>query len=457
MNITDILLAGWPKNLRTDGTFTCPACGKGVLTVGDGAAHCPGENREFTTGDLLTLLQQSRSNGTEPKTPPKQEVPPRQSKTESPGAFPHEVMSGFAGNFASLFSSYTEAPAQFYYFSAMTMLGNVLADKIVVESQIATQPRLYCLLLGESADDRKSTAISQTVKFFLDFFTRKDFGVCHGVGSAEGLQKRLEENNKLLLCFDEFKAFVAKCKIESSVLLPCLTTLFESGCYESRTKTSDISIQNAQISILGASTVPTYETMWSSQFTDIGFINRLWIVTGHGERRFSIPPKIPVTDISNLRYDLQAVLQTVGTGFEMPVDKDAEEIYHTWYMNLDHSVHSRRLDGYALRLMPLLAVNDRKRVIDLETVKKAIRLCDWQLEVRKLHDPIDSDSVLARMEEKIRRTLRARGALTERELKQATHANRDGLWVFAQAKQNLVKACEIAWNRGEKRYETVDA
>lgn len=452
MNIVDVLLSSWPGNLKADGGFICPACNKATLTVNADRAHCPGENREFTTGDLLGLLQRERGNG---KAPPVQEGPPRQTK--SPGAFPHEVMSGFAGNLASLFSSYTEAPPQFYYFSAMTMLGNVLADKILVESQIATQPRLYCLLLGESADDRKSTAISQTVRFFLDFFTRRDFGVCHGVGSAEGLQKRLEENNKLLLCFDEFKAFVSKCKIESSVLLPCLTTLFESNCYESRTKTSDISIQNAQVSILGASTVPTYETMWSSQFTDIGFINRLWIVTGHGERRFSIPPKIPTMDIANLKYDLQAVLQTVGTGFEMPVDKDAQELFHTWYMNLDRSVHSRRLDGYALRLMPLLAVNDRKNHVDIETVRKAIKLCDWQLEVRKLHDPIDADNALARMEEKIRRTLTARGPLTERQLKQATNANRDGLWTFDQAKQNLIKAGEIIWHRGGKRYEVIDA
>lgn len=454
MTITDTLLAAWPKNLRADGTFTCPSCGKATLTMTEDLVHCPGENREFTTGDLLNLLQQARGNG---KTPPKQEAPPRQSKTESPGAFPREVMTGFAGNFANLFSSYTEAPAQFYYFAAMTMMGNVLADKIRVESQIATQPRLYCLLLGESADDRKSTAISQTVRFFLDFFTRKDFGVCHGVGSAEGLQKRLEENNRLLLCFDEFKAFVSKCKIESSVLLPCLTTLFESNCYESRTKTSDISIQNAQISILGASTVPTYETMWSSAFTDIGFINRLWIVTGHGERRFSIPPKIPVMDISNLKYDLQAVLQTVGAGFEMPVDTDAQELFHAWYLNFDHSVHSRRLDGYALRLMPLLAVNDRKSHVDAETVRKAIRLCDWQLEVRKLHDPIDADNASATMEERIRRTLSARGPLTERQLKQATNANRTGLWVFGAAKQNLIKAGEIVWQKAGKRYEIIDA
>ena len=83
----------------------------------------------------------------------------------------------------------------------------------------------------------------------------------------------------------------------------------------------------------------------------------------------------------------------------------------------DRSVHSRRLDTYALRLMPLLAVNDMKTAIDVETVRKAIFLCDWQLEVRKLHDPIDADNALAKMEEKIRRTVRGNDGLKDWQIK----------------------------------------
>jgi hypothetical protein len=447
VNIVDVLLSSWPKNLRADGKFTCPACNKATLTVNADRAHCPGENREFTTGDLLGLLQRERGNG---KAPPVQEGPPRQTK--SPGAFPHEVMSGFAGNLASLFSSYSEAPEQFYYFATMTGLGSVLSERIKIESQIAPQPRLYCLLLGESADDRKSTAISQTVKFYENFFADRDFAVCHGVGSAEGLQKRLEDSKRLMLCFDEFKTFVSKCKIESSVLLPCLTTLFESTRYESRTKSTDVRIHDAQVSILAASTVQTYENVWSSQFTDIGFNNRLWIVTGRGERRFSIPPKIPAPDLTNLRYDLQAVLQTAGDGIEMKVEPDAFQVFDEWYLGAERSVHARRLDGYALRLMPLLAVNDRKTIVDIETVRKVIKLCDWQLEIRKLHDPIDCDSVLAGMEERIRRVLGVRGPLTEREVKQHVHANRAGIWIFERAKRNLMQAREVLWDKSEQRY-----
>jgi hypothetical protein len=99
--------------------------------------------------------------------------------------------------------------------------------------------------------------------------------------------------------------------------------------------------------------------------------------------------------------------------------------------------------------MSLLAVNDLKNKVDVETVRKVLALCDWQLQVRSLYDPIDADNKIAKMEESIRRVLRT-GPMTERVLKQRVNANRSGLWTFHTAKVNLEKAKEI--NRKEKRW-----
>ena len=158
--------------------------------------------------------------------------------------FPAHVMSGFAGDFARIYSEYLEPPIQFFYMAIITCLGNILSGLITLESAIAPQPRFNVLLLGESADDRKSTVLEKLVEFFRAFSFEKLLNVCHGVGSAEGLQAKLSDlatnggPKRLLLVYDEFKSFVGKCKIEGSVLLPCVTTLFESNHYESRTKTT---------------------------------------------------------------------------------------------------------------------------------------------------------------------------------------------------------------------------
>jgi len=147
------------------------------------------------------------------------------------------------------------------------------------------------------------------------------------------------------------------------------------------------------------------------------------------ERRFSIPRKIPEHDLSRIKHELNEILDLFRDRVEMPVDPAADALYHEWYCNLESAVHTKRLDTYALRLMPLLAANDGKASVDFETVLKATILCDWQLQVRKLHDPIDADNAVAKME--------------EWELKRATGYKRDGLHIFNMALKNLMEAGEV--------------
>jgi hypothetical protein len=364
--------------------------------------------------------------------------------------FPSWVMTGIAGDFANLYSSYLEVPAHFFYMAFLTCLGSVVANTLTLASEVTPEPRLFVLLLGESADDRKSTALNKVVDFFK--WSLDDFAVCWGVGSAEGLQKRLEESKRLLLCFDEFKQFISKCKIEASVLLPCVNTLFESNRYESRTKKTDIYLNDVYLTLMAASTLDTYENTWSSQFTDIGFNNRLFLVPGSGERKHSFPAKIPDHEKYLLKQHLAEVLRHVGNGLELDLARNARELYHKWYMDLEKSIYTKRLDVYALRLMSLLTVNELKTEVDIDVVKKVIALCDWQFSVRALHDPIDADNTIAAMEEKIRRVLKARGSQKDRELKQLTAAYRAGLWAYNTAKKNLIASGEMGFNRKKKTY-----
>ena len=190
-----------------------------------------------------------------------------------------------------------------------------------------------------------------------------------------------------------------------------------------------------------------------AQFTDIGFNNRLFTVIGKGERRFAFPKVIPEEEKKPLRCELGKILKLVGNGLELSIEPDAERVFHNWYMGLERSVHVKRLDGYALRLMELLAVNEMKTVIDIDTTSKAINLCNWQLRVRKLHDPIDADNKIARIEQNIHRQLDNRGELTEATLRKFTNARKEGLWYFETALKNLLKAKIIKGNkRNNKPY-----
>lgn len=375
-----------------------------------------------------------------------------QTNLVDPLDFP-DIMAGAAGEFARVLSSNLEPPGQFFYMAYLACLGNIAAGKLVLNSEIQTEPRLYLLILGESADDRKSTALSKTISFFKS--ATEDFPVCHGVGSAEGLQKILVESDKLLLCLDEFRAFTSKCKIESSVLMPAVTTLFESKYYESHTSKKSIVIQNASLSILAASTVDTYEQIFDEHFLAIGFPNRIFLCPGKGGRRFSLPVRIPEHDWRNLKQGLADILMHIKDLGPIDITYDARKIYHEWYMNLPQSVHAKRLETYAMRLMPLLAVNELKEAVDEEIITKVIQLMDWQYRVRRRYDPIDADNVMARTEEKIRRTLE-NGPKTRRELSRAVHAHRIGTWFFDTALGNLQKAAHVSTEDKGKTFRLLE-
>jgi len=133
---------------------------------------------------------------------------------------------------------------------------------------------------------------------------------------------------------------------------------------------------------------------------------------------------------------------------ELEITPNAKRLYHEWYMNRPASTHSKRLDGYALRFMELFAANRMADVIDESIVNNAIELMDWQFETRRLYDPIDADNEKAKMEEKIRRALITQGKeLTDRGLKQATNANRAGLWIYKMGIKNLRDSGEISYNK----------
>lgn len=372
-----------------------------------------------------------------------------QKENGSPLAFPSHIMTGAAGYFAGVLSDCMEPPRHFFFMSYLTCLGAVLSSRNTLKTELRPQARLYLVILGESADDRKSTAVSKTVDFFLSAVT--DFGVCFGVGSAEGLQRRFQKDSNVLLVYDELKAFVGKAKVDGSVLLPCVCTLFESNRYESHTKDREIILTGACLSILAASTIETYERCWDSAFQDIGMTNRLFIVPGQGKRQHAIPGQVPSHEWDTMKHDLGTILRTASMTPELDITPGARALYEAWYLNLEQSIHTKRLDTYALRFLILLAVNASKSEVDEPVVQDVIDLMNWQLQARRLHDPIDADSAVAKIEEKIRRVLTT-GPRSDRNLKRTVHYNRIGTWVFTNAVRNLTKSNEIHFDKAAKSW-----
>ena len=374
---------------------------------------------------------------------------------------PAAGMIGVARTFADLYATYLESPLSFFYFAFLTYFGALVAKMVTLQSELRPEPRLFTMLLGESADTRKSTALRKADHFFKTLGPEWQPAVLLGVGSAEGLAAALKDqpDHSLLLHLDEAKSFVDKARAESSVLLPMVTTLFERHEYDNRTKEGSVSVRGVSLSILGACTGDTYSTMFDPRFFSIGFLNRLFLVADHTTVKIPIPQPVPANALAALRTDVIECLRGIKLAYErngaQPVAYEmtpgAVELYRAWYEARTGSVFERRLDTYGHRLMVLLTATTGRTEVDEEIMGAVLALLRYQLDARRECDPVDCDNAVATLEERIRRSL-ARGGMRARDLQRKLHTERVGVWMWKTAVQNLLGARELKWDQKRDFY-----
>jgi hypothetical protein len=359
---------------------------------------------------------------------------------------------GVGREFAELHARYLETPLSFFYFAFLTYFGALVTKLVTLASELRPEPRLYTVLLGESATTRKSTALRKADDFFQSLGADHAPSVLMGVGSAEGLAAHLKEHPQhgAVLHLDELKSFIDKARNEASVLLPAVSTLFERDEYENRTKTTHVSIRGASLALLAASTIDTYASIFDPRFFSLGFLNRLWLVADRSTTSVPIPASIPEASLRPLRQRVTTIHTRLRTEFRrnhhrpvgLPISPAADCMFRDWYGARQGSIFESRLDTYGHRLMVLLAASSEKAEVDVPVMTAVLALLDYQLSARRLCDPVNAENRIAAMEEKIRRQL-SRGTLSDRELKRRVHSERDGLWVFSTATKNLLAAHEL--------------
>ena len=272
------------------------------------------------------------------------------------------------------------------------------------------EPRLYTVMLGASSDVKKSTAQRRTIKTLQPLVLDKT-EVLYGVGSAEGLARTLADKNNVLLAYDEMKSLFDKCKIEGSSLLAMTASFFENTRWSNPTKDPKQSIQvnDGHLSLLACCTIDTYSNMWIPEAISIGLPNRLFVVSSDRKRKVAWPREPELDKIERIVRRIQGQLDKLPK--VLGITPEAKARWSDWYMELGSGLHSKRLDALGFRLMQLLALTRDRDVIDLQIIDAVLAILDYELKIRLLTDPIDAENVVARMEEKIRRTLAAKGPL----------------------------------------------
>jgi hypothetical protein len=376
-------------------------------------------------------------------------------------AFPEQAYIGVAADFADTFSTACESPKSYFYLAFFTCLGALVGDRVCLQGATRAPARLYTVLLGPSGISRKSTAIKLTA----DFFSRNvvGFPIVRGLGSAEGLAKTIQKRNytNCLLVFDELRTFVDKAKIEGSILLSIVNTLFDETRAENHTKGHDIELENVHLSLLSACTLDTFANLFDANFVAIGFPNRLLLVLDESKSSIPVPRDVPSSVEQALAQDLGAILYnlrpyTPANPLIVRLTPEALSIWSEFYKAIPRSVTGTRIDSIGLRLAMLMALSAHKSEIDTEVIQAAIAVAQWQLAVRDEVMPVEASNAIAALEQRICKVLKSRGPLRERDLRRYVHAERVGLWAFSTALSNLQQAGMVRYEARKKVYAVVD-
>lgn len=386
--------------------------------------------------------------------------------------FPSDVIQGFVKEFADLYSEYLESPYEFWVFDAFTFLGAVFATRVRIPSAISQEARLYTIGIGTSASTRKSESGTQSDYFIRDilrvftnlvedkksvktvreddkkFFKSSLFSMSYGCGSAEGVFSCFQKGSRnLLLFYDEFSTLMKKTQLKGAALIELVSSLFEKTWQDNTLKGKIQRIEDVHLSLLAFTTSDLWEEMFDRGAIKLGFLNRVWIVPGVGQRKDFNPDEIP----SFLKSKLKTYFLTLLTKYpinkktSITIEKKADMMLDSWYRDaLPDDDASRRLDGYARRFLQLMAISERKTHIDEDMVKRVFKLIDWQIKARRLYEPISFASQMARVENVYRKVILAHrnGILLDR-AEDLIKAHQFDFAIREKALSNLIKKDEI--------------
>lgn len=299
--------------------------------------------------------------------------------------FPDTAWTGLFARYRNLVVPCTEAPPEFHFASFITAVGCLIGRRAWICNPRPTYPNFFSLLIGETAQARKTTAYQFALKLFDDVADMMRLSVqkLHGVASVEGLATKMQSGD--LLCIeDEFRSLVTKGGQRAVAnILPKLTELFNCPeAFEVNTKNNPIRVVSPFLAMLSASTPAWFEKSLSKSDVGGGFLNRWQLFYGRGGKLLAFPPEVNQTEWDELMIDIGVALEG-ATGL-VTFSLAAQEMYTGFYTEIrtqSTSEATARMDLHAKKIALLYAVLDSRREIGLDDVTHACAVAKYCGEV----------------------------------------------------------------------------
>ncbi len=304
---------------------------------------------------------------------------------------PDPAWRGLVGRYRDVVSPCTEAPDVFHLASFIAAVGCLIGRRAWVYAPHAIYPNFYCLLIGRTANARKTTAYQFALNLCDDVGGLEEplrIRRLNGLASVEGLAEAMQnaggaEPNRILDVEDEFRSLVTKAGQRAVAnLIPRLTDLFNCPrTLEINTRTSPIVINGPFLALLAASTKAWFEESMTKTDVSGGFFNRWLVFEGEATRLLATPSPVDQNAWVDVVVDMVEALSHNRGEFRFA--PDADEYFSQFYIAARRDYDSEataRTDLHARKLGLLFAIlADRRdgliRLVDIESGIEIAKYC----------------------------------------------------------------------------------
>jgi len=387
--------------------------------------------------------------------------------------FPPKCWRPLFEEYRDLMAPTTEAADAFHFVSFFAGLGMHVGRGAYIYIAKPIYPNAQVVLVGESYDDKKSTAIT---KAFAEVGTGAPWDpatnqhairMLHGIGSAEALLDILAGRHKsdatitrqrVALVINEFSSLMQKARQKALGNLPP----FINECYDcpdvlelpSRTSMT-IRAEKPFLCILAGSTQSWLENSISSTDIMSGFANRFLFIIGEPKAPNALPPPPDQNKLDAIKQKLLSIEQqysnnTAPTAFLL--SSDAEQLWCGFYSDWRNkkwagdlvSTVVKRTPEYIIKLSLIYSITENCTAVSKEQLEAAIAFGWWAAECAQSIFSDFSETRQGKVESRIKHEL-GKGAQTKREVRLAI-----GSWCdteeFNRGWYHLEKCNEIQIN-----------
>ncbi|HEX5043139.1 MAG TPA: hypothetical protein VFV75_09550 [Candidatus Polarisedimenticolaceae bacterium] len=298
---------------------------------------------------------------------------------------PDRCWRGAFCDFRRATSASTEAPDE-YLFAAYTVAASVAIGPKARFFSFETKANVYYVLIGESGESRKSTAMDFGQEIITEALP-ENVDVHAGVGSAEGILDVIDEaaEKPVLLTARELSVVLKKAHQRGSQhLIETLTELYDGARLDSTTRKHRVRVSGSYLSFFSATTPEWLRRDLQPSDIKGGFAGRLMLACGTRK------PPLPFGGPRNADAWKAAVgalrVAAARDDVEVRPNPEAMEIFGGWYRKrygrnrasktLD--VLSHRIPLFAWKMALIYCRLEGTSEVSPEQIRAACAFADYQ-------------------------------------------------------------------------------